>query len=98
MHSDPKFGRRRGGVSNINARVPARHSSLGPSEKKLPEWHSGTFCHKNIPPISNKRLQKSFLLQKFNIVVSLSLCYVNKLKVDNISKFTEFLPEAEFVV
>jgi hypothetical protein len=48
--SGPKFSRRWGGVSYINARkkrVPERRSGLRPSEKELPEQSSGEFCHKN---------------------------------------------------
>jgi hypothetical protein len=50
--SDPKFGHRGEGVSYIDARkkkeVLECHSSLCPS-KKLPEWCSSMFCHKNTP-------------------------------------------------
>jgi hypothetical protein len=52
MHSDPKFGRRRGGVTYGDARkkrVLERCFGLHHSEKNL--WNSvpSTFCHKNVP-------------------------------------------------
>jgi hypothetical protein len=53
-HSDPKVVQRGGAVSYIDAKntVPEHHSSLRPSEKELPEWHSSTFLHKNTPGCS----------------------------------------------
>jgi hypothetical protein len=51
MHSDPKFGQRGGGVSYNDARNKGSGmpSGLRPSEKELPERHSGMFHHKNMP-------------------------------------------------
>jgi hypothetical protein len=50
--SDQKFGRR--GTALVTPKpgkreVPEHCSGLHPSEKQLPEWHSGTFHHKNTP-------------------------------------------------
>jgi hypothetical protein len=36
-------------ISMLGKKVPACRSGLRPSEKELPEWHSGTFHHKNTP-------------------------------------------------
>jgi hypothetical protein len=52
-HSNSKFGRRRGGISYINARgkkVPERRSGSRPFEKELMERHSGTKIHL-VPPL-----------------------------------------------
>jgi hypothetical protein len=33
--------------------LPECHSSLRHSERELPEWRSGAFCHKNTPGHNN---------------------------------------------
>jgi hypothetical protein len=38
-------------------KVPELRSGLRPSEKELPEWRSGTFCHKNALAYKNYSLQ-----------------------------------------
>jgi hypothetical protein len=51
MHSDPKFDQRGGGDSYINAKEKTFQNAVPVCVlvRKLLEWRSGTFHHKNTP-------------------------------------------------
>jgi hypothetical protein len=49
--------------------VSERRSGLCPSEKELPEWRSGTFCHKNTSNFAY-RLCPYCMVEKCGILTS----------------------------